>query len=75
MPDYAAGKIYVIRNRAAGDGVVYVGSTTQTLCERMNGHRRAMKAGDNMKLYKMMRDVGVEHFHVELLADFRDSNV
>ena len=70
MPDYAQVKIYVIRNRAAGDGVVYVGSTTQPLCERMNGHRRDMKAGDNMKLYKMMRDAGVEHFHIEILADF-----
>ena len=70
MPDYAAGKVYVIRNRAAGDGVVYVGSTTQTLCERMNGHRRDMKRHPDWKMYKMMAEVGVEHFHIELLADF-----
>ena len=70
MPAYSAGKIYVIRTRATDDRVVYVGSTTQTLCERMADHRRAANAGRNTKLYKMMRDVGVEHFHVELLADF-----
>ena len=70
MPDYAAGKIYVIRNRQAGDGVVYVGSTTQTLCERMNGHRCGIKQRPDYKLYKLMGDVGVQHFHVELLADF-----
>ena len=69
MPDYAAGKIYVIRNRAAGDGVVYVGSTTQTLCERMNGHRR--KVGrSTMKIQQLMGNVGVDNFHIELLADF-----
>ena len=71
MPDYANGKVYVIRNRAAGDGVVYVGSTTQALCERMNQHRRDMKRHPDWKLYKLMADVGVQHFHVELLADFR----
>ena len=71
MPrSYANGKIYCIRNRAAGDSIVYVGSTTQALCERMSGHRCAIKHNPNMKLYKLMGDVGVEHFHIELINDF-----
>ena len=71
MPrSYANGKIYCIRNRAAGDSIVYVGSTTQALCERMSGHRCAIKSTPNRKLYKLMGDVGVEHFHIELIHDF-----
>ena len=66
---YANGKIYCIRNRAAGDSIVYVGSTTQALCERMSSHRRAI-GHSNMKLYKLMEDVGVDQFHIELIHDF-----
>ena len=71
MPrSYANGKIYCIRNRAAGDSIVYVGSTTQALCERMSQHRCNI-GRTNMKIHKLMGDVGVENFHIELINDFR----
>ena len=69
MPDYTSGKIYCIRDRADSDKIVYVGSTTQSLSNRMSGHRAHMGRAP-MKLYQRMGQVGVEHFHIELLLDF-----
>ena len=72
MPNYANGKIYCIRNRADGDKIVYVGSTTRPLSERMAEHRSTMNdvRRNGFKLYRLMSDVGIEHFHIELLTDF-----
>jgi len=71
MPiDYANGKIYGIRCRTKGDAIVYIGSTTQALCERFSQHRKAAKAGDTMKLYTLMNEVGVQNFHIELINVF-----
>ena len=71
MPiDYSKGKIYCIRNRADNDRMVYVGSTVRTLSERMTDHRKEIKRHPTWKLYERMSRVGVEHFHIELLADF-----
>ena len=42
MPDYTQGKIYTIRSYKSDE--VYVGSTIQTLANRMGGHRRDFKA-------------------------------
>ena len=50
--------------------MVYVGSTVRTLSERMSEHRRGIKDHPTFKLYELMGRVGVEHFHIELLADF-----
>ena len=41
MPDYKQGKIYSIRSFQTDD--IYIGSTTQELCNRMSGHRRNYK--------------------------------
>ena len=70
--DFSKGKIYCIRNRAASDGIVYVGSSTQALCERMAQHRRNAKSmcKANYKIYKLMNEVGVEHFHIELITNY-----
>jgi hypothetical protein len=38
MPDYKQGKIYTIRCKT-DDPLIYVGSTTQSLCERLAKHR------------------------------------
>ena len=38
MADYKNGKIYVIKNPECTE--VYIGSTVQTLCERLMAHRR-----------------------------------
>ena len=69
-PNFANGKVYCIRNRNDGDKIVYVGSTTRPLSERMADHRKSIKRSPELKIYKLMGEVGVEHFHIELLVDF-----
>ena len=68
--DYANGKIYCIRNRASDDKIVYVGSTTQPLCKRMALHRSDAKLHPVSKIYKLMNQVGIDHFHIELISNF-----
>ena len=70
MPNYANGKIYCIRNRADNDRAVYIGSTIRPLSERMSKHRGTMKLKSHIKIYQLMAEVGVENFHIELIADF-----
>jgi len=70
MPDYANGKIYCIRNRADNDKIVYVGSTTQTLANRMSEHRQDVAKKQHHKFYAMMARVGVANFYIELIEDF-----
>jgi hypothetical protein len=41
MPDYKNGKIYKLTN--SDESLVYIGSTTQPLCERKAGHRATYK--------------------------------
>ena len=41
MPNYQEGKIYKIYNTINVD--LYIGSTTQKLCERMREHRSVIK--------------------------------
>lgn len=66
------GSVYKIVNTQ--NDYVYVGSTKQTLSRRMATHRSACKRGNNKKLYKMMRRIGVEHFKIVLLeiVEFED---
>ena len=68
MPiNYQEGKIYKICNIINDD--IYVGSTTQKLCERMRDHRYCVN--NNKKkdrpLYKAFRELGIEHFFIELI--------
>jgi len=70
MPDFAKGKVYCIRNAKDNDKIVYVGSTTQDLSARMAQHRKTIVKHPDWKIYKLMTDVGVEHFYIELLVDF-----
>ena len=66
MPDYQEGNIYKIYN-AINDGI-YIGSTTQKLCERMRQHRSIIKHNDNHNpLYQSFIEHGVEHFFIELI--------
>jgi len=67
MPDYQQGKVY----RILQDGVktVYIGSTCQTLSARMGQHRKGLTKYPNWKLYKLMAEVGVDHFSIELIVD------
>jgi len=57
MPDYSKGKIYTIRCRT-DDTMIYVGSTTQPLCERLAQHKRDSKRENkkNRLIYKTIND-------------------
>jgi hypothetical protein len=47
MPDYKQGKIYTIRCKT-DDTLIYIGCTTQSLCERMAKYRYdSMKRSNN----------------------------
>ena len=68
MPvNYQEGKIYKIYNTSNDD--IYIGSTTQKLCERMRNHRNAHKSKHhfNLPIYKAFREHGVENFFIELI--------
>ena len=67
-PNYALGKIYVIRN--TGNAKLYTGSTIRTLAERMAEHRKRALANADYPLYASMRELGMEKFYIELIADF-----
>ena len=69
-PNYADGKVYCIRNDASNNAIVYIGSTVRPISERMAGHRKTIKEKPNIKLYRLMSDVGIEHFSVDLLCNF-----
>ena len=64
---YSNGKIYQIWNEMTDD--IYVGSTYDMLCKRMDKHRSAhsKEKYNQRKLYKLMNEVGVGHFHIELI--------
>jgi hypothetical protein len=65
--DYSKGRIYQIVNDV--DDEVYVGSTCDKLANRLHGHRSHInsKRFENIRLYQHMRNIGVEHFRVELI--------
>ena len=63
--DYKNGKIYQILNSVNDD--IYIGSTTQPLSKRMGEHRTAMKRGSIYLVHQKMRELGVEHFYIELI--------
>ena len=69
--DYKNAKIYKILNTIDDD--VYVGSTCQPLSKRMAKHRESMndktKIHGNMKIYQKMRELGKEHFYIELVEE------
>ena len=68
--DYSKGKIYIIRN--SENDFTYIGSTCQTLAQRMAQHRRDMKypKRQHYKLYQAMNELGVDAFYIELLEDY-----
>ena len=68
--DYSKGKIYCIRNTINDE--IYIGSTCQSLSQRMAQHRRTLKCGrlGGMKLYNLMMDLGEENFYIELMEEY-----
>lgn len=65
-PDYSKASIYRI---VFDDGRFYVGSTIVPVLTRFAQHKRAAEDGGTAKLYRNMREVGVDKVHVELVAD------
>ena len=51
------------------DGEVYIGHTANTLKKRLSGHRASVKIGSKTLVHKHMRDIGVDHFSLELLIE------
>jgi group I intron endonuclease len=70
MKDYGKGKIYIIRNNV--NDMIYIGSTCQTLSQRMAQHRQDAnkQKRQHYKLYEAMREHGKETFYIELVEDY-----
>ena len=66
--DYSKGKIYIIRN--SENDLTYIGSTCQTLAQRMTQHRVSMRKIPHYKLYQAMNELGKDAFYIELLEDY-----
>ena len=62
--DYKNGKIYQILNNVNDD--VYVGSTTQPLCERLYKHKADTKVRD-CNVHKLIREIGEDNIYIELI--------
>ena len=66
MPNYQDGKIY----RIIGNGLTYVGSTTETLSRRLNKHRNYVKENRYCSSSKVLNGTEV----IELIENFPCSN-
>lgn len=69
MVNYANGKIYTIRCRS-DENLIYVGSTSQTLSQRMTQHRSDCKRGDGCSLYDYIIDNDWSDFYIELYEKY-----
>lgn len=70
--DYSRGKIYKLVSTTEIDTdpyAIYVGSTTCELHTRFCYHKSDSKRGSS-KIYKAMRELGVDTFRIELLEEY-----
>ena len=67
--NYTNGKIYKIWNDVNDE--VYIGSTCRTLIKRFADHLYCVRRKDRMHrpLYKLMNELGIAHFQIELMID------
>lgn len=70
MPDYKLGKIYKLESLSTG--LVYIGSTTQTLSQRLAGHKKDYICykkgnGDFTTSYKVLE---CEDYKILLVEDY-----
>ena len=61
-----AHRVYEIYCDCSDD--LYIGATSVTLHERLLSHKRRARYGSNAWLYKKMRELGKEHFHIRELC-------
>jgi hypothetical protein len=66
--DYQQGKIYGIVNDLTEDE--YAGSTYESLDKRMSGHKSKYLKHPNRPLYKLMNEIGFDHFTIFLIEDY-----
>ena len=74
--DYAKGKVYCVRNTVNDD--IYIGSTCQSLSQRMAQHRldKGRERSKNRRIYKMMNEVDDDNvFYIELIEDYPCENL
>jgi len=62
------GKIYKIVNDV--DNEIYVGSTIQTLSNRIAKHRNDAKKHPRFKIYQKMNELGIECFRIVLIENY-----
>ena len=73
MPNYADAKIYTIRCRS-NDLLIYVGSTTQKLTQRLAKHRSDCKGGSCITLYSHIVDNDWSNWYIELYEYYPCNN-
>ncbi len=71
MVNYRNGKIYRIVNDV--NDTVYIGSTTQKLCQRMQSHKQDATRRDS-PLYSAMNELGWVHFRILLVKLYECEN-
>ncbi len=70
MVNYENSKIYKLVNDV--NGSIYVGSTVNPLWQRKSVHcNKSKDLTRNSKLYQLMRSIGVEHFKIILIENFK----
>ena len=62
--DYQNGKIYIVRNSV--NDLTYIGSTCQSLSPQHRVDTKKNKK-NHMKLHKLMNELHVENFYIELM--------
>jgi hypothetical protein len=73
--DCSNGKIYMILSNNPDIQAKYIGSTIQTLAQRMAGHRRDYKrwlngSSHSCSIYNEFQKYGIDQFHIELIEDY-----
>ena len=67
--NFKNGKIYKITNNINND--IYVGSSCDILRKRFNSHKcRMKKEPKNIPLYKLMNELGIDAFRIDLIEDY-----
>ena len=72
MVNYLEAKVYKVLNSV--DDEVYVGSTTQTLAQRMGKHGRNA-THRNTKFYQHMNNIGINNFYIEMICPYPCNNI
>lgn len=73
MPDYARSKIYKIIN--SENDAIYIGSTTQQLSSRMNGHRGDARQKSRSSIFhKAINKIGIEKFRIIFIENYPCEN-